>query len=230
MRVNRRPSAARHTWGKYGQSEAEAWRCSTLQSNSGSQCSTPPSATRVAKARRVIGRWLADRRRGVLVATKAGGVVDEGIPRIDLSRHNLSRQLPVSLERLGLSCIDLYMTHSPDDETPIAETLETLAAFIEQGLVGSVGACNVTDAQLRPRWTLPSAWGFRDTRSGFRTSTACWARADEQTVIPLCAERGLAYTPHMPALRRNPLGEVPTGAACRRTHVWLCAPSRTRST
>jgi hypothetical protein len=53
------------------------------------------------------------------------------------------------LERLGLSSIDLYMTHAPDDKTPIAETFEALAAFIDQGLVRSIGACKITDEQLR---------------------------------------------------------------------------------
>ena len=189
--------SARDTWGKYGQSEAEALAMLDAAVELGVTVLDTAVSYAGGESERAIGRWLADRRRGVLVATKAGGVVDEGIPRIDLSRHNLSRQLPVSLERLGLSCIDLYMTHSPDDETPIAETLETLAAFIEQGLVGSVGACNVTDAQLRLALDTSERLGL-PRYEWIQNEYSLLARADEQTVIPLCAERGLAYTPHSP--------------------------------
>jgi aryl-alcohol dehydrogenase-like predicted oxidoreductase len=79
---------------------------------------------------------------------QGGGVVDAGTPTIDLSSGNISRQLPVSLERLGLSSVDLCMTHAPDEHTPIRETLEALTALVEQGLVRSIGACNVSAEQL----------------------------------------------------------------------------------
>jgi aryl-alcohol dehydrogenase-like predicted oxidoreductase len=145
----------------------------------------------------VIGRWLANRPSGVVVTTKAGGVVEAGTTRIDLSRDNLSRQLPVSLERLGLSSIDLYMTHAPDDETPIAETLEALAAFIDQGLVRSIGACNITDEQLRLALDTSDRLGL-PRYEWVQNEYSLLARSDERTVMPLCAERGLGYTPHSP--------------------------------
>lgn len=189
--------SARDTWGKYGQSQAEAFEMLDAAVELGVTVLDTAVSYAGGESEIVIGRWMADRRPGVVVATKAGGVVDDGIPRIDLSRDNLSRQLPVSLERLGLTTIDLYMTHAPDDETPIAETLEALAALIEQGLVRSVGACNVTDNQLSLALDTSDRLGL-PRYEWVQNEYSLLARADEQTVIPLCVERGLGYTPHSP--------------------------------
>ena len=204
--------SARDTWGKYGQSEAEAFEM--LDAVVGLGVTVVDTAVSYAggQSETVIGRWLADRRPDVVVATKAGGVVDDGTPRIDLSRDNLSRQLPLSLERLGLSSIDLYMTHAPDDETPIAETLEALAAFIDEGLVRSIGACNVTDDQLRLALDTSDRLGL-PRYEWVQNEYSLLARSDETTVIPLCAERGLGYTPHSPLCGGILSGKYRPGAA-----------------
>ena len=102
------------------------------------------------------------------------------------------------------------MTHAPDDETPIAETLEALAAFIEQGLVGSVGACNVTDAQLRLALDTSERLGLPAIR------------VDSERVQPAGPSRRTDGHPAMcgtwPRLHariarsaENPFEEVPTG-------------------
>jgi len=189
--------SARDTWGRYGQSEAEAFEMLGAAVELGITVVDTAVSYAAGESETVIGRWLANRPSGVVVTTKAGGVVEAGTTRIDLSRDNLSRQLPVSLERLGLSSIDLYMTHAPDDETPIAETLEALAAFIDQGLVRSIGACNITDEQLRLALDTSERLGV-PRYEWVQNEYSLLARSDERTVMPLCAERGLGYTPHSP--------------------------------
>ena len=189
--------SARDTWGKYGQSETEAFAMLDAAVDLGITVVDTAVSYAGGESETVIGHWLAGRRAEIVVATKAGGVVDDGIPRIDLSRNNLERQLRVSLERLGLSSIDLYMTHAPDEATPIAETLETLAAFIDRGLVRSIGACNVTGEELLLALDTSDRLGL-PRYEWVQNEYSLLARSDEQTVIPLCAERGLGYTPHSP--------------------------------
>jgi diketogulonate reductase-like aldo/keto reductase len=162
--------SARDTWGKYGQSEAEAFEIGvnvldTAVSYAGGESET------------VIGHWLSDRGQRAVVATKAGGVVEDGLPRIDLSSANLTR--------------------APDDQTPIAETLEALAAFIEQGLGRSIGACNVSEDQLRAALDTSDRLGL-PRYEWVQNEYSLLARSDDTTVIPLCVERGLGYTPHSP--------------------------------
>jgi 1-deoxyxylulose-5-phosphate synthase len=204
--------SARDTWGKYGQSEAEAFEMLEAATELGVTVLDTAVSYAGGESEAVIGRWLANGRSGVVVTTKAGGVVEDGTPRIDLSRDNLLRQLRLSLERLGLSSIDLFMTHAPDDETPIAETLEALASFVEQGLVRSIGACNVTAEQLRLALDTSDRLGL-PRYEWVQNEYSLLARADEQTVIPLCAERGLGYTPHSPLCGGILSGKYQAGAS-----------------
>jgi aryl-alcohol dehydrogenase-like predicted oxidoreductase len=204
--------SARDTWIRYGQSKAEAFEMLEAATELGVTVLDTAVSYAGGESEAVIGRWLANRRSGVVVTTKAGGVVEDGTPQIDLSRDNLLRQLRLSLERLGLSSIDLYMTHAPDEETPIAETLEVLAAFIEQGLVRSIGACNVTVEQLRLALETSDRLGL-PRYEWVQNEYSLLARSDEQSVIPLCAERGLGYTPHSPLCGGILSGKYRPGAA-----------------
>jgi aryl-alcohol dehydrogenase-like predicted oxidoreductase len=189
--------SARDTWGKYGQSEAEAFEMLDAAVDIGVSVLDTAVSYGGGESETVIGHWLSDSGEDVVVATKAGGVVEDGVLRIDLSRDNLTRQLGVSLHRLGLSSLDLYMTHAPDDHTPIAETLEALAAFIEQGLVRSIGACNISEDQLRAALDTSDRLGL-PRYEWVQNEYSLLARSDDTTVIPLCVERGLGYTPHSP--------------------------------
>jgi 1-deoxyxylulose-5-phosphate synthase len=189
--------SARDTWAKYGQSEAEAIEMLDAAVEVGITVVDTAVSYAGGVSETVIGRWLADRRADVLVSTKVGVVVDSGPPRVDLSSDNISQQLPLSLERLGLSSIDLYLTHAPDEQTPISETLEALAALIEQGVVRSIGACNISDEQLRIALDTSDRLGL-PRYEWVQNEYSLLARSDETSVIPLCAERGLGYTPHSP--------------------------------
>jgi 1-deoxyxylulose-5-phosphate synthase len=92
--------SARDTWGRCGQSEAEAFEMLGAAVELGNSVVDTAVSYAGGEGETVIGRWLANRPSGVVVTTKAGGVVEAGAARIDLSRGNLSRQLPVSLEHL----------------------------------------------------------------------------------------------------------------------------------
>jgi aryl-alcohol dehydrogenase-like predicted oxidoreductase len=63
--------------------------------------------------------------------------------------------------------------------------------------VRSIGACNVTDEQLRLALDTSERLGL-PRYEWVQNEYSLLARSDEQMVIPLCAERGLAYTPHSP--------------------------------
>ena len=116
---------------------------------------------------RVIGRYLAHagNRADAFLATKGTATIDDldvvwrdasGGPHWDVARSHfvgasadaLARSLPASLDRLGLDSVDLYYVHVDDRRAPLAETLATLAAFVEQGRIGAYGWSNV------PTWRL----------------------------------------------------------------------------
>ncbi|MDH3298944.1 MAG: aldo/keto reductase [Acidimicrobiia bacterium] len=103
------------------------------------------------ESERIIGRWLADRRPdrgddGMLIATKGRFAPPEGLA--GASRPALQAAVDASLSRLGIDHIDLYLVHGWDQETPVAETLETLTGLVEAGKIGRVGWSNLTGYQF----------------------------------------------------------------------------------
>jgi aryl-alcohol dehydrogenase-like predicted oxidoreductase len=145
---------------------------------------------------RVIGRWLAHGGgRSMLVATKVGAPVEPGQDGIDLSHDHILRQADLSLERLGVDHVDMYLSHAPDESTSIDETLSAFAELLESGKVRAVGGCNLTVAQIEAmldaseRHALPRYQWIQNEYS-------LLARGDEAEVLPLCRASGLGFTPH----------------------------------
>lgn len=61
---------------------------------------------------------------------------------IDNSPEAAKRMLGQSLERLGVSRVDVYMIHWPDPKTEVERTMEALVRLQEEGLFTSIGASN----------------------------------------------------------------------------------------
>ena len=89
-----------------------------------------------------IGRILKGRRNKVLLATKFGMPMSEGINDRGGSRWYIVRALEASLRRLQTDYVDLYQMHTPDPATPIEETLRTLDDLVKAGKVRYIGCSN----------------------------------------------------------------------------------------
>jgi aryl-alcohol dehydrogenase-like predicted oxidoreductase len=144
----------------------------------------------------VIGDWLSEHHgAAVFVATKVGNVVEPGQTAVDLSAAHIARQFEASRARLGR--IDLYLSHGPDESTPIEETLEAFAAILETGAVRAVGACNVDADQLRRTLAAADRHGL-PRYEWVQNEYNLLARQDEDELLELVREHGLGYTPYSP--------------------------------
>ena len=90
----------------------------------------------------IIGNWLKNRgnRDRVVIVTKVGSEMGPG--KSGLSKAYIVRAVEESLRRLQTDTIDLYLSHRPDPDTPIEETLEVHQRLIEQGKIRSAGGSN----------------------------------------------------------------------------------------
>ena len=98
----------------------------------------------------MIGNWLNanPRRRSQLVLiTKVG--MAPGADGRGLSAENIAARVEESLRRLQTDYIDLYLSHRPDANTPIDETLRAYESLIQAGKVKAIGGSNSTAAGLR---------------------------------------------------------------------------------
>jgi aryl-alcohol dehydrogenase-like predicted oxidoreductase len=135
-----------------------------------------------------IGKWIASRGVRPLVATKTFHPMEPGADQ-GLAPARIRRQLESSLERLGIDRIDLYLTHSPDPETPLEETLATLDELVGEGLIGAYGGSHLDRSLLRE---AGARYGW------VQNSYSLLDRADEAEVLPLVEELGVGYTPFSP--------------------------------
>ncbi|MFT5774540.1 aldo/keto reductase [Hyphomonas sp.] len=90
----------------------------------------------------VMGEWFAahGKRDKTLLITKVGSDMGEG--RKSLKAECIIAACEASLKRLQTDHIDLYLSHFPDADTPIEETLEAHQSLIDAGKVRAVGGSN----------------------------------------------------------------------------------------
>jgi aryl-alcohol dehydrogenase-like predicted oxidoreductase len=90
---------------------------------------------------RLVGKALAGRRDGVVVASKFGNVRTEtgAFVGIDGSPEYVRRACDASLQRLGIDRIDLYQQHRVDPKVPIEETVGAMHELVEAGKVRFLG-------------------------------------------------------------------------------------------
>jgi aryl-alcohol dehydrogenase-like predicted oxidoreductase len=108
-----------------------------------------------------------------------------------LAPDRIARQLRSSLDRLGVDRVDLYLAHDYDPAVPLAESLGAFRAAQADGLVGAYGVSNFDAGQLAA--ALRAA-----TPQAIQNSYSLLTRQDEAGLLPLCAERGVAYLAFSP--------------------------------
>ena len=141
---------------------------------------------------RTVGRWLGGRR-DVLVATKTG--VRPPYPTRDLSPAHVRRSVRSSLDRLGLDRIDLLMSHRPDPVTPPTTVVRTFGELVAEGLVGHVGACNVTADEVRELLAAADVEGVPRIE-WVQNRLNVVVHRGEQEVLDVCRAHDVGYIAH----------------------------------
>jgi aryl-alcohol dehydrogenase-like predicted oxidoreductase len=173
-----------------GESEAEAFRIMDAAWELGITSFDTADAYGGGRSETAIGNWIQSRAHRPELTTKTYNPMDVGRDH-GLSRERITRQLESSLERLGVERVDAYLAHEFDPETPLDETLATFEGLVETGLIGTYGVSNVDADQLRA-----TLWIGRP--SVVQNSYSLLERTDEATLLPLCTEFDVGYTPFSP--------------------------------
>ncbi len=137
------------------------------------------------RSERMIGSWIRSRGLTPALTTKTYNPMDAG-EDCGLSAARIERQLRSSLERLGVERVDLYLAHDFDPQTPLPETIEAFETAQAAGTIGAYGVSNFDAAALEAALAAGSPQAIQNQHS-------LLARGDEDRVLPLCAERAVAY-------------------------------------
>ena len=140
----------------------------------------------------LVGRALNGRRDQVVLATKFGLVSHTGraAGRADSSPESIRVAVEGSLKRLGTDHIDLYYQHRVDPDTPIEDTMGTLAALVQQGKIRYVGLSEAwTDTIRRAHAVHPV--------TALQSEYSLWTR-DQEQILPLLRELGIGLVAYSP--------------------------------
>ena len=146
------------------------------------------------KSEEFLGRTLKGRRDQVVLATKFGSRLEgrlEGGAKPDYIRQSVDG----SLRRLNMDHVDLYQIHTPDDDTPIADTLGALNELVQAGKVREIGCSNFSAAQLQGA----EAAGRGGARFvSVQNEYSLLKREAEADVLPVCEKLGIGFLPYFP--------------------------------
>ncbi|KAH8917944.1 Aldo/keto reductase, partial [Atractiella rhizophila] len=103
------------------------------------------------KNEELLGTVLKDPevRAKVFLATKFGGTITDGRPRIRGDYAYVREACNASLKRLQVDYIDLYYQHRVDRTVPIEETWKALSELKKEGKVKYLGISEATPEEVR---------------------------------------------------------------------------------
>jgi aryl-alcohol dehydrogenase-like predicted oxidoreductase len=140
----------------------------------------------------LIGRALQDRRDQVVLATKWGKPMGDGVERRG-SRDYILGAVEASLRRLQTDVIDLYQHHEEDPGTPLEETIATVEQLVAEGTVRAWGTSNYRAETVERVRALAS-----DAYVSEQSEYSLLRRDAEADLLPRCAELGLGFIPYFP--------------------------------
>ena len=153
---------------------------------------------------RLVGRAIADRRDGVVIATKFGNERgDDGSWRgINGRPEYVITSCDASLQRLGVDCIDLYYQHRVDRTVPVEETWGAMKQLVDQGKVRHLGISEALPETIRRAHAVHPI-------AALQTEWSLWTRDPEDNgVLATVRELGIGFVAYSPLGRGFLSGEI----------------------
>jgi aryl-alcohol dehydrogenase-like predicted oxidoreductase len=143
-----------------------------------------------------LGKALRSRRDEAVIVSKFG----MRTPPDELSGGDpvwVMRACEDSLTRLGTDRIDVYLLHTPDDTTPIGDTLTAMSRLVDEGKAREIGCSNFSAKQLDEAEDAAKELGVRRFVT-VQNEYSLLAREAREEVLPACRRLGLTFMPYFP--------------------------------
>ena len=141
----------------------------------------------------LVGRAIAGRRAGVVLATKFGNVrnADGTFQGVNGRPDYVRQSCDASLRRLGVGTIDLYYQHRVDPNTPIEDTVGALADLVRAGKVRYLGLSEAGAETIRRANAVHPI-------AALQTEYSLWSRDAEDEILPTVHELGIGFVAYSP--------------------------------
>ncbi len=141
------------------------------------------------ESERLLGQFIAGQRDALYVATKVGSIDGAG-------RDNIRQSFDACRARLDCDMVDLLYMHRWDPDTPLTETIETLAALQSEGKIRQIGVSNYAAWQVMKAQAVAAEFGTRiDVVQPMYNLVK---RQAEVEILPMCASEGILAVPYSP--------------------------------
>lgn len=149
------------------------------------------------RAEEILGRLMTGHRDELVITSKVGFRMREGVNGEGLSRRTILREVEGSLRRLQTDRIDVYFVHRFDPNTPITETLAALDTLVQQGKILYPAVSNWA------AWQIARALGISEMKR--MAPFACMQpmynlvkRQAEVELLPLAQAERMGVIPYSP--------------------------------
>jgi aryl-alcohol dehydrogenase-like predicted oxidoreductase len=143
---------------------------------------------------RLVGRAIADRRDGVVLATKFGNWRSESGEFLGVrgDPEYVRQAADASLQRLGVDHIDLYYQHRVDPNVPIEETVGAMAELVAAGKVRHLGLSEAAPETIRRAHAVHPI-------AALQTEWSLWTRdVEENGILATVRELGIGFVAYSP--------------------------------
>jgi aryl-alcohol dehydrogenase-like predicted oxidoreductase len=148
----------------------------------------------LGRAEEILGKALSKQRERAVICTKAGVAWKKGkrlVKAVDCSAVSISREVDMSLRRLGTDYIDFYLIHWPDRNTPLDETLAAMDELKNSGKVLYTGYCNCSLSLLKKALTYTKV-------DAVQIAYSLIERSAEDGLLPYCRQADIAVFAYSP--------------------------------
>jgi len=141
----------------------------------------------------LVGRAIAGRRDGLVIATKFGNVRNpDGTFKGVNGRPDYVRACcDASLARLRVDVIDLYYQHRVDPDTPIEDTVGAMADLKREGKIRHLGLSEAAAATIRRAHAVHPI-------TALQTEYSLWTRDVERELLPTVRELRIGFVAYSP--------------------------------
>jgi aryl-alcohol dehydrogenase-like predicted oxidoreductase len=139
------------------------------------------------RSEQMIGDWMRARNVRPMLTTKTFNPIEEGADH-GLAPDRVARQLDSSLERLGVSEVDLYLAHDFDPDVPLTATFDAFDELAGAGKIRAYGVSNFDAEQLCAALAAGRPQAVQNSYSLLERGDGA-----DGGVLSVCAGRGIAY-------------------------------------
>ena len=140
----------------------------------------------------LLGRAFVGRREQVVLATKFGFKIEDGVTTgITSELGHIRTAVEGSLRRLGTDHIDLLYQHRVDPNVPIEDVVGTMAQLVREGKVRYLGLSEASAATIRKAHAVHPI-------TALQSEYSLWERNLDDEILPLLRELGISLVAFSP--------------------------------